>query len=392
MDVDELLEITPILDDVNVNPIPNNKIYNNAEEEINNLQQQILSLKQKNYELTTKNSELEEKYSKLEEKYSLLEEKYQQISTINHNLSQSLSCLSFESFTEAPSSKIKFYTGVEPEICKHVFDLVVDHVPESTHSSKLSKVQEFLMVLMKCRLNLFEQDLAYRFDISQSTVSRIFRKWLPILSSRLSFLIKWPAREDLYKTMPTCFKEFFPKCVVVIDCYEVFMEKPKDLKARAETYSSYKHHNTVKILVGCTPQGSTSFVSEPWGGHTSDVFLTENCDILKNLVPGDVVLGDRGFTMHDSISLYCAELKTPAYTRGKLQLSKKEVDTTRELNTVRIHIERIIGLLRNKYTILQSTLPIATIKNDIDNKSVLKDLVTVCSALCNLCGPVVPLD
>ena len=28
------------------------------------------------------------------------------------------------------------------------------------------------------------------------------------------------------------------------------------LKARAQTYSSYKHHNTVKLLIGIAPQGA----------------------------------------------------------------------------------------------------------------------------------------
>jgi len=46
-------------------------------------------------------------------------------------------------------------------------------------------------------------------------------------------------------------------------------------------------------LVGITPQGTISFVSEPWGGRTSDVYLTENCGMLQNLLPGDTVMADR---------------------------------------------------------------------------------------------------
>ena len=40
-------------------------------------------------------------------------------------------------------------------------------------------------------------------------------------------------------------------------------------------WSNYKHKNTVKILLGITPQGVIAFVSESWGGHTSDKYLTE---------------------------------------------------------------------------------------------------------------------
>ena len=81
---------------------------------------------------------------------------------------------------------------------------------------------------------------------------------------RLRRLVHWPERENLCKTMPMCFKYAFGnKVAVIIDCFEVFIEKPTNLLARAQTFSSYKHHNTIKILIGITPQGSISFVSEP---------------------------------------------------------------------------------------------------------------------------------
>ena len=49
-----------------------------------------------------------------------------------------------------------------------------------------------------------------------------------------------------------------------------------------------------------------------------------------------------------------AEIKTPPFTRGKNQLEKMEVDWSRELSIVRIHVERVIGILKQKFTILQS--------------------------------------
>ena len=49
----------------------------------------------------------------------------------------------------------------------------------------------------------------------------------------------------------------------------------------------------------------------------SDVNLTEECGLLRKLLPGDVVLADRGFTIQESAGMHCAEVKTPPFTRGK---------------------------------------------------------------------------
>ena len=56
----------------------------------------------------------------------------------------------------------------------------------------------------------------------------------------------------------------------------------------------------MKFLIGVTHQGVISFVSKAWGGRTSDKHLTENCGVMKYLLPGDVILAGRGFDIGDS--------------------------------------------------------------------------------------------
>ena len=112
------------------------------------------------------------------------------------------------------------------------------------------------------------------------------------------------------------------KRVEIIDCFEVFIERPSFLKARAQTWSIYKHHNSVKFL---TPQGSISFISKGWGGRVSIQHLTENSGLLNNLNPGDLILADRGFNIHETAGMFCAEVKTPAFTIGKKTVNSMRI-------------------------------------------------------------------
>ena len=129
--------------------------------------------------------------------------------------------------------------------------------------------------------------------------------------------------------------------------------------ARAQIWSSYKHNNTAKFLISITPQGTVLFISKRSGGRTSDNFITEHSGLLNNILPGDLVLADRGFDIEDSCGLFCATLRIPNFTNGKSQLSPFEIEATRSVAHVRIHVERVIGSVRPKlgmvkfqYTIL----------------------------------------
>ena len=236
-----------------------------------------------------------------------------------------------ESLLKEDDTLTAFYTGLPSHsVLTSVFALVEKGVTEV--SVKLTSFQCFLLTLMKLRLNLANYDLAFRFCIHESTVSRILISWLQIMDVRLSPLIHWPEKGDLQKTMPWCFRPNYGLEVTsIIDCFEIFIEKPGDLLCRAATWSNYKHYNTAKYLISVTPQGTVNFVSKGYGGRVSDKFITEDCGYLQKLQPQDVVLADRGFNVEDSVAYRGATLNIPAFTRGKPQLDPKDVEATRKL-------------------------------------------------------------
>ena len=206
-------------------------------------------------------------------------------------------------------------------------------------AAKLSKFEYFILTLMKLQLNASNYDLAFRFGISESSVSRVFSKWIEAMDIRLSFLR--PDRKSIQKAMPFCFQRNYGlRDTSIINCLELFIEKPSDLLAKYCTWSQYKHHNTAKYLISITPQGIISFISNGWGGRASDKYIVENSGYLKNLHPGEVILADRGFDVADSVALFGATLEIPAITRGCEQLAPVYVKNTRKI----ANREVIIGL------------------------------------------------
>ena len=105
-------------------------------------------------------------------------------------------------------------------------------------------------------------------------------------------------------------------------------------------------------------------------------------------MPGDQILADRGFTLVDEFAAgSSSELLIPAFTKGKTQLSAKEVEVSRKIASV-------IGLLRNRYTILKGIIPLRLIKSikEEASPSVTANcdrMVMVCSALTNLADSIV---
>ena len=139
-------------------------------------------------------------------------------------------------------------------------------------------------------------------------------------------------------------------------------------------------------MIGITPQGSG------WGGRTSDKYITENSSFLSYLVSGDLILADRGFDIRDSVSTCCSSLAMPAFTKGKSQLSGIEVEQTRRIANVRIHVERVIGNIKKKFSILSDTQPIDFLVSPDGSYTLLDKIVHVCCALNNICDSVISFD
>ena len=114
--------------------------------------------------------------------------------------------------------------------------------------------------------------------------------------------------------MPMCFRAPYQnKVAVIIDCFELFTEKPIGALNQVQTYSNYmyKHHQTVKYLIGIALQGMVTFISNGWGGRTSDKHIVEKSGLLNNLFPGDILMADRGFKISDDVAVLSGKARNP---------------------------------------------------------------------------------
>ena len=279
---------------------------------------------------------------------------------------------------------LEFYQFLGPAVDKLHYWGTKPDARKRHRSTKLTPMDQLFMTLVKLRLDLKFVDLAFRFNISTGLVSRYFNTWICFLYHHLKEIDWMPSTKQVEGTLPSAFREKYPTTYCIIDGSEIFMETPSDLHMQSSTWSNYKHHNTVKFLIGCTPNGCISFISPLYVGSISDVELTRVSGLLTHLEdkPGISVMADRGFTIKDILNDIGVKLNIPPFMDGRKQLPAEEISEGRKIASVRIHVERAIGRMKS-FSILKHTIPItlAGLSNQI---------VCVCAYLSNFKPVLVP--
>ena len=248
---------------------------------------------------------------------------------------------------------------------------------------------EMLLTLMKVRLGLVEEDLAFRFNVSSSLVSSIFSTWVSLLGLELKSLIKMPTVAGIKNYYPDCFKKY-GTVLSIIDCTEVYTQKPSLAEANSKCFSSYKFRTTAKVLVGCAPSGYVCFLSEAFSGAMSDKEIVQKSDFLKIVSAAAdetserlTIMADRGFNIQELLLPMGIKLEKPPQLTNKVQFAVKNNIKTKAVANARVHVERVIGRMK-EFRIL---------KYDIraDSFDVVTNIFRICGGLVNLQPPLVPL-
>lgn len=189
-------------------------------------------------------------------------------------------------------------------------------------------------------LGLMLRDLAHRFRIQQSTVSRIINTWAKFLDMVLRAVDIWLDKETVRAHMPEVFQHY-SNTQVILDCAELRCQISNPYQS--DSFSTYKSHWTFKGLIGMAPHGAVTFVSSLYKGTISDREILRHSGIEALVKPAMAIMVDEGFLVEDCAS---CKVHVPSFLSMRAQLSGSEVRKMRSLARLRLHVEQVIGRVK----------------------------------------------
>lgn len=290
---------------------------------------------------------------------------------------------SIKFYTGFPSYQhiLLFYNFLKPTAEKMTYCYASGILESRPTSRAMQLIDEMFMFLVRIKLGLFEHDLAHRFLLHISSVSRKITTWANYLYFLLGTQPIWPSRSQINQSMPEEFQKLYPTTRVILDCTEIFVQTPSSLLLQSQLYSSYKSNTTLKGLVGIAPHGAITFVSSLYTGAISDKEITRCSGILELLEPNDSVMADKGFDIEDMLRVKGVGLNLPPYLQNRGQFSARQVHETKTIAKLRIHVERAIRRIK-EFHIFDSDIPLSTLGS-------INQIYTVACLLTNFQGPLI---
>lgn len=349
---------------------------------------------------------LSDEIKKLKEKNEKMLKEFEKLKLKNLTLKSNINLLKF-AIENLNDKDVNFYTGFSSRaVFNEVLNFLnpgpngenmilntanIDNIDEiqcnvkSGRPRKLSPENQFLMFLCRVKVGLFEYDLSNRFGVSISTVSNVLISWANFCYQRLGTLNIWPSKKQVFQYMPQSFKEKYPSTRVIIDCTEIKVEMSSSLLLKSQTYSNYKSANTLKGLIGISPSGSVSFVSQLFTGCISDREITERSGFLQlPFDKGDSIMADKGFNIQDLLDEVHVKLNIPPFLGMYDQMTGGDVLRTQSIAAERIHVERAINKIKS-FHIFDQVIPLSLMGS-------INQIWTVCALLTLFQEPIISVS
>uniref|UniRef100_A0A8C6S764 DDE Tnp4 domain-containing protein n=1 Tax=Neogobius melanostomus TaxID=47308 RepID=A0A8C6S764_9GOBI len=309
-------------------------------------------------DLSIQHRQLQDAYTELQAEVDALSARNARLKEDFHRVLPRFSYASVKGDDE----QLLFLTGVRTPVFDWLVAQVADKIevlPELTSRNHLT------MVLMKLKLGLCDVDLAYRFGIRESSVTRMCQTWLPALAATLKPIVAWPSTQTVSTSRPGFFTGKFRRCRCIVDCPEFVVARIGEDKD--------KHESTVKYFASVTPAGAVSFLSSGYSSLTPERRIIKESGFVRLLDPQDDIMANRQIPIRDELASLQAALHIPDPNNGK---QTQKGASGKRLCQVWTHVKKVIGWWK-EFNMLQKVIqePYADL---------LDEVLIVCAVLTNV--------
>lgn len=221
------------------------------------------------------------------------------------------------------------------------------------HPVSLDARDQLLLTLVWLRQYPTQEVLGFLFGVSDSTVSRITTRLLPVLADAGQATMHMPDPGRKHRRQFDELVRDLPELFVVIDSFEQRVQRPENRAEADAWYSGKKKMHTIKsqvVINGHT--GEICDIAESVPGPTADITLLEDSHILDRLPDGVGAEGDLAYVgiakLHPQ-GLGATPRRKP---RGQ-DRPPEDVAYNTAFSRRRITVEHTIGRMRRYQAITQ---------------------------------------
>jgi hypothetical protein len=222
------------------------------------------------------------------------------------------------------------------------------------HPFELGLRDHVLLTVVWLRVYPTHEVLGYLFGVSDSTVSRLVRRVLPLLERAGRDTMRMPDPGKKRRRSLDDLLRDTPELAVVIDSFEQRVQVPPDRDEADGLYSGKKRQHTLKSQVAVHEEtGQVVDIAESVPGRTADIRLLADSQLMTRLPDGVGGIGDAAYLGLEKLhpqGLGASPRKKP---RGKPRPPADDA-YNRAFSRRRIIVENTIGRMRRYQSITQT--------------------------------------
>jgi hypothetical protein len=218
---------------------------------------------------------------------------------------------------------------------------------------ELSGRDQVLLTVVWLRQYPIHEVLAYLFGVSDSTVSRVISRVLPLLEQAGRDTMRLPDPGKKHRRTLEALLADLPEVVVIIDSFEQRVQRPRDRQAADALYSGKKKQHTLKSQLAVDEEGYIVDVAESVRGPTADLTLLEQSGLLERLSPDVGGIGDLAYIGIDKLHPEGWGAAPRRKPRGRPRPAE-DVAYTTAFSRRRIVVEHSIGRVRRFQALSQA--------------------------------------